>query len=95
MREIWIGLVLAAIFSLALALTRDWWLPPRARETWHQSWLESRPRPEDSTAAIRANHERLLAAMEKDYGEKIAREKVLNEKYRSELDKLRKEKKSP
>lgn len=95
MREFWIGLVLAAIFSVALALTRDWWLPSQSRETWHESWLESRPKPEEAQASLRAEHERLLAEIEKEYGERIAREKALNDKYRLELEQLRKEKRDP
>jgi hypothetical protein len=93
MRNFWIGLVLATVFSIALALTRDWWLPGESRETWHRSWLETRPRQVETAASIQAEHERLLAEIEKEYGEKIAREKAIHRKYRSEL--LRKGKKTP
>lgn len=95
MRNLWIGLVLAAFFSVALAVTRDWWLPGVTRETWHQAWLESSPRATDLETSIRNEHERLLAEMEKEYGETIAREKAINQEFRLELERLRREQGTP
>jgi hypothetical protein len=90
MKKMWIALAATGLVLAGLAATKDRWLPEEFNRYWHARWLRSgsagqgNPRQE-----IVENHSRLLAEIERDYGEKIDREKKMSDVYQLEYNRLK------
>ena len=92
MKRMWIALAVTGLVLAGLAATQDRWMPEEFNRYWHAQWLRSGSvEKEDPREEILENHARLLAEIEQEYGEKIDREKKMNEVYQLEYNRLKNE----
>jgi hypothetical protein len=90
MKKVWLALVAAGVVVAGLAATKDRWMPEELNRYWHARWLRSdSAEKEDPREEILQTHARLLAEIERDYGEKIDREKKMNGVYQLEYNRLK------
>jgi len=77
------------VLALGLAATKDRWFPRDLSREWNNWWLSSKGGAEsDPRAEILAGHRRRLKAMEREYQERIDREKKLHQIYLLEYERL-------
>jgi hypothetical protein len=88
-------LVILGLIVLGLAWTKDHWLPDGLQERWHEAWLSSENREVSPRDRLLAEHERLSSEIEKEYGEKIGREKQAYATLTAEYAKLTGKESSP
>ena len=91
MKRTWFALFVFACAVVALAVTKDRWLPSEVSREWHREWLLSGKGNEDPREEALEEHTRLTAEMERDLQEQIDREKKMNEILRLEYERLSQE----